>query len=296
MTRCILLCALVFAILIVDSSPATIVYSVAGSSHTENFDGLASTEGDILWNPNAAPGWEIYRIGGGSNPPSALTWFAASDGSANSARFYSLGTDNDRALGAVGGPTFGGAGDTISVAANQVAGWFTIGITNGTGSVLPNFTFNYDGEQWLDAGNGPDTAQTMEVQYGFGADFGSIAPASWVTPTGNFAFTSPVFSDNQHVINGNLPENRVENLGGTIGDLSWQPGTTLWLRWVERNDPGGDAALAIDHFQFSAGTADISAVPEASAFACGGVVCVVVGGIHVLRRRLGRRPNRDGDV
>jgi hypothetical protein len=287
MTRRNLSCALACAISIVSSSRATIVYSVAGSNYTENFDGLSSEDGDVLWDPNAAPGWEIYRIGGSSNPPSAVSWFAASDGSSNAGRFFSFGKTNERAFGSVGNAKFGGAGDTINVDVNQVAGWFTIGITNTTGGVLPNFTLNYDGEQWLDAGNGPDTAQTMEMQYGFGANFASISPLSWTTPIGNFAFTSPVISDNQHAIDGNLPANRIENLGGTVSNLSWQPGTTLWLRWVERNDPGGDAALAIDNFRFSSGST-ISAVPEASTVLFGTAVCLVCGSCAYVRRKFRR--------
>jgi hypothetical protein len=118
----------------------------------------------------------------------------------------------------------------------------------------------FDGEQWSDAGdNEPPYPQTMEFQYGIGTSFDTVG--TWVTPGGNFDFTSPVFTTTNHPIDGN-GIGRVANLGGTISDLSWSSGETLWLRWIERNDLVFDHAMGIDNFSFSAAAIPVSAVPE----------------------------------
>jgi hypothetical protein len=149
---------------------------------------------------------------------------------------------------------------------------------------LTKFTLAYDGEQWSDAGdNGPPYAQTMQFEYGVGTNFSTVS--SWTAPGGNFNFTSPVFTTTAGPVDGNAA-GRVPSLGGTITDLSWLPGTTLWLRWVERNESGLDHALAIDNLSFSAG---LSAVPEASAAAFGSLLCGVLAlaiGVRAMIRGL----------
>jgi hypothetical protein len=112
------------------------------------------------------------------------------------------------------------------------------------------FTLAYDGEQWSNAGdNELPYAQTTKFEYGFGPSFSSVS--TWVAPTGNFSFTSPVYTKTAGPIDGN-GIGRVADLSGSVTNLAWQSGTTLWLRWVETNDSGADAAMAIDNFSFSA--------------------------------------------
>src|SRR5262249_27115537 len=43
--------------------------------------------------------------------------------------------------------------------------------------------------------------------------------------------------------------NRTAGRGGTLNNLGWAAGSTLWVRWVENNDAGNDHALAIDNVQ-----------------------------------------------
>ena len=143
-----------------------------------------------------------------------------------------------------------------------MAGWLAASFTNGTGVEVNQITVAYDGEQWRDAGdNEPPYAQTMEFQYGFGSDFSSVS--TWNSLGGSFDFTSPVFTTTAGAIDGNVAGS-VAGLGGTISDLSWQAGETLWLRWVVQNDSGFDHALAIDNFSLNAAAA-VSAVPEAGS-------------------------------
>jgi hypothetical protein len=122
-----------------------------------------------------------------------------------------------------------------------------VGFQNNTGATLTSFSVSYDGEQWRDSGN--MSAQTMRFEYGFGAAFTSVS--SWLAPGGNFDWASPVTSGTAGAVNGNSA-GLVAGRGGTISGLTWSPGQTLWLRWVEVNDAGFDHGLAIDNFTFTA--------------------------------------------
>jgi hypothetical protein len=142
----------------------------------------------------------------------------------------------------------------------------------------------YDGEQWRNAGdNEPPSAQTMNFEYGFGTSFAAVT--TWVAPGSSFNFTSPVFTTTDGPVDGNNA-GRAANLGGTVTNLAWQAGQTLWVRWVENNDLGLDAGLAIDNFSFS-GT--LTAVPEAGAFALATLICATVGSVSIGKSLFRRR-------
>lgn len=253
-------------------SYATIDYSTIGATYTQDFNSLASSGTDVPWTNDATiVGWYLYRITGLNDPtPYPMSYYDASDGSAGDGRFYSYGADgnSERALGGTVSGSFGDRGNSVlQLHFNSPAGWIAASLSNNTGSPLTQFTLAYDGEQWKDNAADP---QTMEFQYGFGASFPAVA--TWTSPGSSFSFTSPVNTGAGSAIDGNNA-GRVTNIGGTITNLSWQPGTTLWLRWVELNDAGTDHALAIDNVSFSAG---VSAVPEPTAVLFFGMLCAVI--------------------
>ena len=66
-----------------------------------------------------------------------------------------------------------------------------------------------------------------------------------------FNWTSPVTGTTAGAVNGNTT-GRVNSVGGTLSGLNWASGTTLWFRWIERNDDGNDHGLAIDDFSLTA--------------------------------------------
>jgi hypothetical protein len=257
--------------------PAAFNYSSIASTYTQDFDSLASSGTDHEWtNDDTIKGWHLFRVtAGNNNAPFPMTLYDSSNGSAGDGRFYSFGRDTDRAIGAIGNGAFGYPGDrATSVLLNATSGWLAASFTNSTGVLLSQFTVAYDGEQWRDGGdNEPPYAQTMEFQYGFGPDFSSVS--SWTSPGGNFNFISPVFTTSAGPIDGNSI-GRVPNLGGTISSLDWQPGETLWLRWIERNDLGIDHGMAIDSFSFSAAPPAVTAVPEATTAVVFLVISVIV--------------------
>lgn len=242
-------------------------YSTPGSAYGNTFDTLASTGTGNAWTNNTTfPGWFLFNSTG-----AAITAYNAGTGSSNTGSFYSFGStgSGERAFGGVasGGGYFG------SPASGAVAGWIVFGATNTTGLTLTEFTVGFNGEQWRDGGNGTPVAQTMVLEYGFGATFAAVG--TWIAPGGNFDWSSPVFTNTGAgaAVDGNVA-GLVTGRGGTISSLNWLNGDTLWIRWVERNDVGNDHGLAIDNMSFSAN------VPTPGAAALLGI-----GGLMICRRR-----------
>lgn len=241
----------------------------AGGTYGNTFDNNLATSGtNVAWTNNSVyTGWFLYRQDG-ANAPVAITTYNAGDGSTTNGTFYAFGTgtSTERALGGIGSGTayFG------SPASGAVAGWIAFAVTNNTTGVLTDFSVTFDGEQWRNSGNA--TAQTMVLEYGFGATFAAVT--TWIAPGGNFDWTSPVTSTTAAAVDGNAA-GLVAGRGGVISNLSWNINDTLWIRWVERNDSGNDHGMAIDRFFFSA-----SSVPTPGAAALLGI-----GGLMVSRRR-----------
>lgn len=239
--------------------------SFTGSAYNQNFDSLTSTNstGQAWSNDSTLPGWSLFRQ---AAPGTAITAYGGDNGASNSGQFFSYGStgSSERAFGGLGsgGAYFG------SPTSGTVAGWLAVGIVNNTAGSLGSFTVSFDGEQWRNGGN--TSAQTMVLEYGFGASFTTVP--TWTAAGGAFNFSSPTVGATAAALDGNAAANRVAGLGGTVS-ATWAVGQTLWLRWIENNDVGNDHGLAIDNFSFSS-------VPTPGALALMGL-----GGLVAGRRR-----------
>jgi hypothetical protein len=211
-------------------------------SYAQNFDSLALSGTNVAWsNGSTLPGWYLFRqpVQG-----TAITAYSASDGSSNSGSFYSYGagSSGERALGGLGsGGTYFG-----SPASGNIAGWIAFAATNETGADIGSITLAFDGEQWRNGGN--TSAQAMVLEYGFGDSFDAVT--AWSAPGGSFDWTSPVATSTAAAVDGNVA-GKVAGRGGVLNSLDWNPGETIWIRWVERNDSGNDHGLAIDNVSFA---------------------------------------------
>ena len=223
-------------------------------SYSQSFDTLAASGSGNAWtNDQTLPGWFLFRQPDAS--PVAISSYNADSGAANTGAFLSYGTSggSDRALGGVGsaGGYFG------SPASGSVAGWFALALSNTSGSSISSLNVSFNGEQWRNGGNA--SAQTMVLEYGYGASFDQVT--SWVAPGGGFNWASPVATGTAAAVDGNTT-GRVEDRGGTI-DLTanpWAEAATFWLRWTEVNDPGSDHGLAIDDLAIA--IPQLPALPE----------------------------------
>jgi uncharacterized protein len=228
-------------------------------TYTQNFDTLATTGTGTTntWtNDTTIGGWSLFNKDG-----AAIGTYNADTGSSNAGSFYSYGagsTATDRALGgaASGGAYFG------SPASGAIAGWFAFAANNGTGATVNTLNLKFNGEQWRNGGNA--TAQSMVLEYGFGANFGAVT--SWTKPGGTFDWNSPVISATAAAVDGNVA-GKVADVGGALNNLNWSTSDTLWLRWAENNDTGNDHGLAIDDFSLSATTGGGGGLPLVSVAA-----------------------------
>lgn len=253
------------------SSWAQVIYDSIGAVYSQDFDSLATSGSGVAWaNDATLPGWFLYRQ---PAPGTALTSYAAGTGSSSTGSFYSFGASgsSERALGGVGsGGTYFGSPTNVTV-----AGWIAVGLVNQTGQTLKQIVVTYDGEQWRNSGDA--NPQTMRFEYGWGNSFTSVG--SWTAPGGVFDWSSPVFGGTAGAVDGNTT-GLVAGRGGFLSGILWNPGETLWMRWVERNDLGNDHGLAIDNFRL------VAQVPEPVAVAKWTGLGLMV--LALLRRRLGR--------
>lgn len=221
-------------------------------SYSQNFDTLANTGTTASWlNDSTIAGWYLYGYAGTTVPTyRPATGGATSD---NTGSFYSYGAaaSPERALGgaASSGTYFGNPGPS----SGAVAGYIAVALQNTSGNTFDSFTVSFDGEQWRNGGNA--TAQTMQLQYGFGATYATVA--TWNSPGGTFDWISPVATTTAAGVDGNVA-GLAASRGGVVSSLTWNNADTLWIRWVENNDVGNDHGLAIDNFSITATTA----VPE----------------------------------
>lgn len=256
---------------------AQISYTTSGSTYTQDFNTLIQTGTNQTWTNNSTlSGWWLYRQ---PTPGTDITTYNAGTGSSNAGNFYSFGasaTDADRSLGGVasGGAYFG------NPPTGTVAGWIAVSFTNNSGESLTSLTVNYNGEQWRDGGATTPNAQTMVMEYGFGASFTTVA--TWTPAGASFNFVSPVFvnTGSGAAVDGNVA-GMVAGLGGTI-NTTWNNGDTLWIRFIENNDAGNDHGLSLDNFSFSGVSA---AVPEPTTYALIGVTMATAGFVTYRRRQ-----------
>ena len=214
--------------------------------YTQSFNSLPTSGSSISWtNDSTLQGWHLLRQ---PAPATAITAINAGDGSSNAGSFYSFGAAGagpmaDRALGAVAS----GAAYFGSPASDATAGWMALSLTNTTGTTVNSLEINYDGEQWRNGGN--TSAQTMVLEIGFGNTYADVAV--WSPIGASFDFTSPIHAATAATLDGNNAASRVAGIGGTVTNLEWNNGATLWLRWTERNDIGNDHGLALDNVKIA---------------------------------------------
>lgn len=238
------------------SAQATVSVTSASFTYGQDFNTLAAPAANTLWSTSAlSTDWNLFRTG--------TVNYIGGTGSSNAGGFYSFGAtaSSERALGSVASGSTGTEVIAVSFANNSAA-------------ALDSFTLRYDGEQWRNGGVAASHALTLE--YGFGATYAAVG-TSWVAAGATFNFNSIVGSTTAAAVDGNAA-GKVANLGGTVA-TTWAAGDTLWVRWVDIDNTGGDHGLAIDNVSFSVTAA---AVPEPGTYA---MLLAGLGAVGFIARR-----------
>ena len=199
--------------------------SSAGTAFTQNFDGMNSTGTTTPTN------WVV-----GSATAAASTTVVAGTGSANSGGNYNFGiagtnTVGDRALG--------------SLCSSSTARNTQVSFINNTGSGISSITISYDGEQWRLGQN--SSSETGLVLYF------STNGTSFTAMGTSYNFVPPVTTGTAGPLDGNASANRISNRGGVYTPSApIASGSIFYLRWVDSDNSGSDAANAIDNFSITA--------------------------------------------
>jgi hypothetical protein len=205
---------------------------LTGATYIQDFDSLANTgsTSDVL-----PLGWLFLETGNNAN-----TTYGINDGSSNTGNTYSYGAtgSSERAFGTLA------SGSLESIIGAQ--------FVNSTGSTVTSLNISYTGEQWRSS---TTTQNVLSFSYQIGATGLNIG--TWTPFSGlNFVGAPPVASNG--ALDGNA---NTTNISSEITGLNVAPGQEIWIRWVDVNDSGSDAGLAIDNFSVTPGTGVPPAVP-----------------------------------
>jgi uncharacterized repeat protein (TIGR02543 family) len=202
------------------------------NSHTQNFNGLATSGSSNAWTNNSTIGsWYSQRTGTG-------TTYQADAGSGNGGGLYSYGaaSNTDRALGTIG-------------SSNASAGDFAHGVLlkNTSGATLTDIKVSYTLEQWRNGGN--TTAQAITFWYKTSSSaISALNPnsnAGW-TPVTALTLNSPINTSTAGALDGNAVSNRVSVANVAIPGLSLANNNFIMLKWEDPDHTGTDHGLSID--------------------------------------------------
>ncbi|MCC7433259.1 MAG: hypothetical protein IT363_01140 [Methanoregulaceae archaeon] len=250
-------------------SAANAAINLTSLTYSENFDGLGNASAG-LFTPNntnkllpGTTGWEGSKIGGGNL---TMDFFRASGvGTTLTAGIYAFGngSETDRALGAV--------------ASGTRVGGFGVEFVNLTGAAISRVTISFTQENWR-------SSTTTQNVFTFGYRTGTAAAANYINGAGFLSESSlnlvgPPPLSSSGGLDGNLLANQVARSATLTFTVPVGVGESIYLQWLDVDDLGSDAGLAIDNFSLSA--TQVNAVPEPFTMALG-----IAGAGVFFRRRL----------
>lgn len=237
------------------SAPLTVVVPAIGiagnGTYNQNFDGMGTTTVASVF-PEFWNGFK-YAGTGSMVPGTVLTGtsipaLTVGNGGGNAGTIYNLAstaTPSDRALGAVASGGFIGA--------------FGASFRNDTTQEIEgdNVKIGFTIEQWRTSSAAAKERIRFEWKIGDtvnatvpGSNPAVIETAGW-NPVSTFDLVEVDEGTTNIAVDGNNPTYRVVIPPTAFSTLSgWLPGQILHIRWVDADDTGADAALAIDDFSF----------------------------------------------
>lgn len=238
-----------------------------GFDYTQDFDTLTLPGGgNSPWvNNSTLSGWYSRTIDLGYQPRLGL--YSAGP----------IGGEGDRALGASGG-----SGRDVVFAAR---------FSNQSSSTVNSLSVAFDGEQWARIHNYPQQGPSaLKFSYLIVPSGTYVMESAGVITDGWTYVPELYFTSLNHssltleLLDGNAPENRVENIHAWIAEIAVPPDYDIWLRWSSADlypseEGRNQHILAIDNLRVS-----FTAIPEPATVA---TLAGLLGlaGVIVRRRR-----------
>ncbi|MCI0335330.1 MAG: PEP-CTERM sorting domain-containing protein [Planctomycetes bacterium] len=154
-------------------------------------------------------------------------------------------------------------------------GAFGVEIVNNTGATRQTADISYIGEFWRSSTSTSGTPNTLTFGYSVGAPGSTTYLSGAASGLASLNLVGPAPVAVNGPLDGDLPANQVAN-SGTLTNLNWQVGQSLYLRWQDFNDQGNDAGLAVDNVRVE--------IPEPTSVV--GLLLAGVGLIGIIRRRV----------
>jgi hypothetical protein len=188
--------------------------------------------------------------------------FVVDNGNAAGGALYSYGStsngsatpDLERALGSLA--------FTTNIAA------FGVEIINNTGATRQTADISYVGEFWRSS---TGARNTLSFGYSVGPSGSTNYLTGAATGLASLDLVGPAPVAVGGPLNGNLPVNQSLR-SGTLTNLNWQVGQSLYLRWQDLNDSGNDAGLAIDNFGLAIPEPASAVLMMLASLACAGSI------------------------
>ena len=238
--------------------------SYAGGTYTGTFDaGLPSSSEYLTWvDGDTFEGWYSYKLGGTGEAGVPDQYRSSSVGytSTGLARWRASASATD---GALGTKPLDSTGAMITY----------LVLVNNTSETITSFTLSYTGEQWYDSDSGQNNQ--LVVAYQVGAT--DVTSGDWTTIS-DLTFNSIYPGTGKGSIDGSDAANQTVFDPETIGDITWEVGETLIIRWYDSNSSGTDQGLGIDDVIFST-----DVIPESATYSV--IVAVLALAVGVMRRR-----------
>jgi hypothetical protein len=207
---------------------AQISITTTGPSYSENFDGMGPSGTSYL------TGWTGIRYAGTGTIGAVLNP-VPDYGSLNSGAVYNAGPSggSDRSLGMLA------SGSTVPRIGAQ--------FINNTGVTIT--TINMAGliKQWR---SGSSSSVNEIDTFAISFDATSLTTGTWTNVSGMNLTEILTGSTSAGAVDGTAAANQA-SISTSLTGLTWANGSTMWIRWSDKDDAGSDAELAIDNLSMS---------------------------------------------
>lgn len=208
-------------------------------TYSQNFDSMGTTSTPSY--PTSWAGWKVSGTGSSLAAGTIMTTstnpaFTTNDGSSGTGRVYNYGLNDNtnRSLGSVS------SGSTVVA--------FGASFKNNTSLTLTgsNVSMGFTARQWR-TGSSTSVDEVWAFEYKFGGNL--TDSTEWLQLTtfdiNEILTTTTTSSAVDGTASGNFSVLSPTSFTGLSG---WGSGQTLHIRWVDTNNSGTDAGMAIDDF------------------------------------------------